>query len=447
MPPGNNADTPLALTNDSLRVGAQSSDVSVKRNGSSVSYASNYTTPGVYSISEKASAVSGVASVQGMDATSSSNATPGSAVTAVIDRSGPTLAVTSKRNGASYVVSVKASDVSGVKQLKYKAGACSLTDFKTGGTAFTGSFTATPGKYTVYAKDAFGYESLSVHTVTSPDPSAYLNSVGISAGKLSRSFSKSVYSYNIALGENQPSVTLTPVKEWDGATVTINGKAVSSSTIAVANGKTVKATVKVTYGKTSKTYTFSIARAKSTNNNLSGLTSTAGKFNAGFSAGVTNYTLTLDENTPSATIKAAVQNSLAKSSPSSKKVTLKNGQSKTVKFTVKAQSGAKKTYAVTVTRAKSSNTALKSLKTDSSKYPLSPAFSTGTTGYTVTLPAEKSKVTISAKAANSLTGVTVDGKKGSKKFTLANGQSITVKVVVTAQSGVKKEYTVTINRL
>ena len=447
MPPSNAADAPLALTNDALCVGAQASDVSVKRDGSSVSYASSYTAPGVYSITEKASAASSDASALSIAGASSNDASSGSTVTAVIDRSGPALSITSKRNGASYAVSVKVSDPSGVKQLKYKAGVCSLADFKTGGTAFTGSFTAMPGKYTVYAKDAFGYESLSVHTVTSPDPSPYLYSVGVSGGALSRSFSKTVYSYKIALGENQPSVTLTPVKEWDGATMTINGKAVSSSTISVANGKTVKAAVKVTYGKTSKTYTFSITRAKSTNNNLSGLTATAGKLNTAFSAGVTNYTLTLDENTASATIKAAVQNSLAKASPSSKKVTLKNGQSKTVKITVKAQSGAKKTYTVTVTRAKSTSTALKYLKTDSSKYPLSPAFSIGAAGYTVTLPADKSKVTISAKTVSSLTGVTVDGKKGSKKFTLANGQSITAKVVVTAQSGAKKEYTVTIKRL
>ena len=477
MPPSNAADAPLAVTNDSLSVGAQASDVAVKRNGSSVSYASNYTDPGVYAITENASAASsaftlsisetsnGDASVQNAEVMSNGVAAD-STVTAVIDRSGPALSATWQRNGASYNVSVQASDPSGVTQLLYKAGECSAADVRANGTAFGESFTvSSPGKYTVYAKDAFGYESTGVYTLTLPTPptspapsitpapstsstpTSYLYSIGVSGGTLSRSFSKTVYSYKIALGENQPSVTLTPVKEWDGAKMTINGKSVQSSTIAVANGKTVKATVKVTYGKTSKTYTFSITRAKSGNTNLLKLTASAGSFNTAFSAGVTNYTLTLDEKTASTTIKAAVENSSSKASPSSTKVKLKNGQSKTIKITVKAQSGAKKTYTVTVTRAKSTNTALKSLKTDSSKYPLSPAFKAGTASYTVTLPANKNKVTISAKTADSLTGVTVDGKKGSKKFTLANGQSITVKVVVTAQSGAKQEYTVTINRL
>ena len=448
--PASNAEVPIAVTNDSLAVGAASADVSIKKNGSSIAYSNVVSDPGEYTISSSGSTTASVSGGAVMEAAEVMSAgASGTSVTAVIDRVGPAVTAAWGMSGKAYNVSVKASDVSGVALLKYKAGSCSLADCRDNGTAFSGSFqTSKTGAYTIYAKDKLGNESVKNVMVSSSSADfAYLSSIGVSGGTLSRSFSKTVYSYKIALGENQPSVTLTPVKEWDGAKMTINGKSVQSSTIAVANGKTVKATVKVTYGKTSKTYTFSITRAKSGNTNLLKLTASAGSFNTAFSAGVTNYTLTLDEKTASTTIKAAVENSSSKASPSSTKVKLKNGQSKTIKITVKAQSGAKKTYTVTVTRAKSTNTALKSLKTDSSKYPLSPAFKAGTASYTVTLPANKNKVTISAKTADSLTGVTVDGKKGSKKFTLANGQSITVKVVVTAQSGAKQEYTVTINRL
>jgi hypothetical protein len=88
------------------------------------------------------------------------------------------------------------------------------------------------------------------------------------------------------------------------------------------------------------------------------------------------------------------------------------------------------------------------LKTLKTSVPLSPGFNAAVTDYTVTLPADKSVVTVSAKAFDRLSKVTINGaKKSSQKVTLANGQSITVTVVVTAQSGAKMEYTVTINRL
>jgi hypothetical protein len=445
--PAQNGDIPLAITDGSMAVGASNSDVSVKRDGQEVAFANSYTTPGVYTVSEN-----DTASFQGAVFQSKSDSAAGGSgewATAVIDRTGPALTAAWGKSGKSIVVTVKAADVAGVAQTKYKAGSCSLADCKNNGTAFSNAFTVPGyGAYTLYAKDKLGNESVKAVMVSSSSADfAYLSSVGLSAGTLSRAFTPKTYSYKIALGENQPGVTLTPAKEWDGAAMTINGKAVSSYTVSLANGKTATVKVQLKYGKTAKTYTFSVTRAKSTDNSLASLTATAGKFDKVFSPGVTGYTLTLDEKTGSATVKAAVQNKLAKASPASVKVTLKNGQSKTLKFTVKAQSGAKKTYTVTVVRAKSTSTALKYLKTDSSKYPITPAFQSGVTSYAVTLPANKSRVTISAKAVDSLTSVTVDGRKASKTLALKNGQSVTVKVTVTAQSGAKKEYEITVKRL
>lgn len=278
--------------------------------------------------------------------------------------------------------------------------------------------------------------------------SAYLARIGLSAGSLNKSFSKTSYSYKIKLGENQSSVTLTPVKEYSGATMKIVGKSVSSYTVSLSNGKSKTIKVQVKYGRTTKTYRFTVTRAKSTNNNLATLTASAGTFDKAFSASVTSYTLTLGENTKSTTIKDTVATSLAKATFKSKKVTLSNGQTKVVKLTVKAQSGAKKTYTIKVTRAKSTNTGLKYLKTNSKKYPLSPAYSAGTTNYTITLPVNKSSVTISAKALGYKAAVYFNGaKKSSKKIKLQAGQSTVVAVKVVAQSGASKTFTVTVQRL
>ncbi len=271
-----------------------------------------------------------------------------------------------------------------------------------------------------------------------------LRDVGLSSGSLNRGFAKTVTSYKITIGENDGSFTLTPFKEYDGATMTVNGKPYSSYTVSLANGKSATITVKVTYLKKSKTYKFSVTRAKSSNNALSALSVIGGSLSQPFDPNVLNYTLTLDENTKSTTIKAvAAAGKAAKLSPASKKIALNNGQSKDVKITVKAQSGAKRTYTIHVVRAASTNADLKSLKSSG----LSPGFSPGNTHYTVVLPANKSAASISAKAGGYKSVVYIDGaKKSSKKVTLASGQSVDVHVTVVSQAGNSKEYVVTVIR-
>ncbi len=284
-------------------------------------------------------------------------------------------------------------------------------------------------------------------TFNDPAPSAYLASVRLSAGTLSKTFSKTTYSYKIALGENQPSVTLTPAKEYDRATMTVNGQTVSNYTVSLANGKSATITVKVKYGSTAKTYTFAVSRAKSTNNSLASLTASAGTFDRPLSPNVTNYTLTLNEFTKSATIFDTAASSYASVSFKSKVVTLSNGQTKKVSITVRAQSGAKKTYTVTVRRAASSDTGLQYLKTNLAVCPLTPVYSTGVTTYTVKLPAKVGSVTISAKTTGYKAAVYFDGsKKSSKKVTLQAGQSMVVQIKVVAQSGAVRIYRITVSR-
>jgi archaellum component FlaG (FlaF/FlaG flagellin family) len=265
---------------------------------------------------------------------------------------------------------------------------------------------------------------------------------GLSAGTLSPNFSPTVYKYKILLGENDAGVTITPEKIFHVSGMTINKKNVSSLWVPVAAGKSAKISVVVTQGKAKKTYTFTVTRPKSSNNYLSSL-SGVGTWSQGFDPNVMNYTLYLDENTKSTAIKAAAVAGMgAKVSPASKKITLNNGQSKTVKITVKAQSGARRTYVITVVRAKSANADLKSLKAPG----ISPGFNPAQTNYSITLPANKGSISISAKAAGYKAAVAIDGGKASKKVTLANGQSITVRVVVTSQAGNKKEYVITVTR-
>jgi hypothetical protein len=280
--------------------------------------------------------------------------------------------------------------------------------------------------------------------VTQP-ATALLTAINPSVGTLTPAFIKTKYSYKLALDEYTGSVSFTPVKENDAAVMTIQKIVQPSFTASVANGKTLTVKIKLTYGKASKVYTVVVKRAKSTNNALASLTSSAGSLVPGFDPGVLNYAITLPEGTPSVTLTAAAADPLAKVSPKTKTYTLKNGQTKTATIKVRAQSGATRTYTVTITRDKSTNADLLWLR--STPALLAPAFSASVTDYSVTLPASTATATISAKAADKLSKVSIDVTgKASKKVSLLNGQSTTLNVVVTAQAGNTKAYTVYVNR-
>ena len=173
MPDKTVPDAPLALTNDALQIGAQAADVLVQRDGQSVTYSNAYTEPGVYTVSEKSrNNAYGIQNENTGDDMAAASVQ--SSISGIIDRSGPNISATWVDTGLPIVVSVNASDVSGVTSLKYKAGSCSLDDCKYNGAAFSGSFTALDyGHYTIYAQDRFGYESLKVFDIakaTAPSP-------------------------------------------------------------------------------------------------------------------------------------------------------------------------------------------------------------------------------------------------------------------------------------
>ncbi len=450
--PGSGSNAPLAVTGGSINIGAESADAMLKKDGSAISFSREVSEPGNYSVTYSGASSAGLNNSQAQALGSevyTMNAlnidSQKATAAAVIDRSGPDISATWQKIGAIITVTVNSSDVSGVAETKYMAGECGAEQIRNAGTAFSGAFNVTArGKYTLYSRDNLGNESIRVIDIYPSVPNSYyLADPGLSAGTLSRPFSKTVTSYKIYLAEGQDSVTLTPITECDGASMSINKRAVPSLTVSPKNGKSAKVTVKVSLGRKSKTYTFTVVRAKSTNNYLGSLSATAGTWSQAFDPNVSNYTLTLDESTKKVKIYGAAASPLAKASFKSKAVSLSNGARKVIKLTVKAQSGARRTYTVTVVRAPSTNANLKSLKASG----LSPGFSPGVTEYTVVLPANKSSASISARVAGYKARVTIDGaRRSSKKVVLANGQSAVVRVAVTAQAGNTKEYLITVIR-
>jgi uncharacterized repeat protein (TIGR02543 family) len=274
-------------------------------------------------------------------------------------------------------------------------------------------------------------------------PSVNLSGITLSQGTLSPAFSQNRTNYTVSLGENDTGVTITPSKVYDSAAMTINGIPASSYYVPVANGKSIKVTIKVSYGTLNNTYRLTIKRPKSTDDNLASLTVSAGTLSPGLSTGVTKYSVTIPENVASVTVTATKDSSLASITNAKKTYKLRNGQ--TVKYTVKvrAQSGAARTYIITITRAKSTDADLSSLKSGSAKYALVPAFSAGTTSYSVTMPAGVKSFRLTAKASSKLAKVRINGRSATGCTVKGQG---TVTIIVTAQAGNTVTYTITVNK-
>lgn len=180
--------------------------------------------------------------------------------------------------------------------------------------------------------------------------------------------------------------------------------------------------------------TVDVVVPKSTNNNLASL-SVNGTSVAGFSSSDTTYTLP-NTDAESITIAATTQDSKATVSGTGKK-TLAFGVN-TFNVVVTAESGAKKTYTITVTKNdyRSSNNDLKSLTIEG--YEL--MFDKERLTYTLIVDNIVTSVNVAALAADEKASVTGTGTKTLKIY------SNLINIVVTAENTARKTYTVNVVR-
>ena len=227
-------------------------------------------------------------------------------------------------------------------------------------------------------------------------------------------------------------------------TVTFKVKSVAPGTnikisytgVAATDGKGDINVGTVSYSKT-------VAEPLSTENKLESLTVSNATISPAFSANTTSYTASVPFSVSKLDVKATAVDSKAKVSISSPN--LKAGGTTKVTVTVTAESGAKKTYTISVKREAdpnyqaSGNNQLSNISVDG--FLLSPKFDTNTTNYVVWAPYETTNVTVKGTASDKKASVEVVGGDN-----LAAGQDNTVKVICTAENGDKKEYTVIVKR-
>ena len=179
------------------------------------------------------------------------------------------------------------------------------------------------------------------------------------------------------------------------------------------------------------TYSATIAAPKSTNNKLKSLSVTGGELAPTFGADITEYAVTVPFSIDKLEVKAAAADSKAKVSVDSPSLVV--GEN-TVTVTVTAESGAKQTYTIKVTREQdpnyvpADNALLSGITVEG--YVISPFFDPAITEYIVWLPYETERISVSGTPADSKAKVEVRGGD-----VLLVGADTPVKLICTAENG------------
>ncbi len=297
-------------------------------------------------------------------------------------------------------------------------------------------------------------------TVSEP---AALGNLSVSDGTLEPPFTPATTSYIVQLPINISSTTITASPQVAGDSIRIDNQAITSQTITLSSpGAEQSITIVVTdtgTGGTSKSYTVQVKRAALTgNNSLDGLGISPGSLAPTFEADVLRYTASVANGIGSVTITPTLSDPAATMtvngqpaiSGQARSINLQGGgQITTIPITITAQNGSTKTYEVSVSRGPSNNNNLQGLTITPGT--LDPSFRANRTGYTVDVGSAVGNVTITPRLQDTTATMTVNGQdtnSGQARAIPLNGAGSPtgINIVVTAQNGSQKPYTITVER-
>lgn len=192
-------------------------------------------------------------------------------------------------------------------------------------------------------------------TILRDAPNLDLSSLTVSSGTLSPAFDAATTGYTLALPFATSSIDVAAAAVEPNWTIAIKGNQAATQTIAVPVGaSSIPVTVTAQHGET-RSYTIAVTRqAPSTDASLSGITLSAGTLSPAFSATQTAYTAAVGYNSESITVGAVAASAVATvaingTDTASEVVPLAVGKN-TITIVTTAQSGAKSTTSLVVTR-------------------------------------------------------------------------------------------------
>jgi Cadherin-like beta sandwich domain/Bacterial Ig-like domain len=279
-------------------------------------------------------------------------------------------------------------------------------------------------------------------------------------------FNPATTSYTANLSNNVTTVTITAQPAVAGDTISIDGQTTTSTSIDLGQPVPTESTKLVNVvvsnpPSSSRAYTVLLKRAGlDGNNSLQTLAVSPGALAPTFNANTQTYTVDVANTAGSVTVTPTLQDTAATltvngqgtNSGQARTVTLNGpGQSTVIPIIVTAQNGTQKTYTVTVSRGVSSNSNLQGLTV--SPGPLSPTYNANraSTSYTVNVGSTVTSITVTPTRQDPAATITVNGTPA----TSGQGRSITlngagsntfINIVVTAQNGSQKLYTVEVSR-
>lgn len=268
-----------------------------------------------------------------------------------------------------------------------------------------------------------------IRVVREEDNDNTLNSLTLSECSLFPEFSSDITSYTCTVGNGVTETIVAATANSSVASITGLGK----KSLSVGDNN-IEVIVKAQNGD-EKVYTVSVHR-KSNDTSLKDLVVSGYNISPVFNKDTTNYTLSVPYDVTEISLIATPTSNLANvTMTDSKNLTL---GANLVKITVTAEDESTRIYQITVTREQDTNNDLKSLSLTGCT--LSPEFSKNITSYSCTVENSITETIVAASTDSYVASVTGIGNKN-----LSVGEN-TIKVVVSAQNGVEKIYTVVVTR-
>ncbi len=260
------------------------------------------------------------------------------------------------------------------------------------------------------------------------DTNNNLNSLSLSSCTLSPTFSSSTTSYTCTVENSVTSTTVTASTE--SSVASIEGTGVTNLSVGT---NTIKVNVTAQNGSV-KTYTVVVTRKPNSDATLKSLGVTNKTITPTFDKDTLLYTLTVPYSVDNITITGVATQGVSSVTGLGSKVLVVGENSFDIKVTAEDKTTTK-TYNITVTRQKDTDTSLKSIGVTG--YDI---VKVDNNNYTLTVENNVTNVEVTATAASSVAIVTGTGKK-----TLNVGENV-IKVIVTSQSGAVSTYNVKVTR-